>query len=208
MRELDEIERLSAIGAVGVAGLLALARNNDEEVRMRSIEALAEYADQVEVMVAVRAALDDEDELVRVASLEIVGDYKDAGSYDAVLAHLSDSSALVRGNAAIALALIGRADVIPIVTARLEAGTDNRERVDYLIALIALGERSLTSDYLALIADPDYQVRCAVANRAVQFDDLMAGWELCEIFRQALTVERTVAARSSLEEALNILCNE
>lgn len=196
-----------AVGAARAAvdSLLELSLSKYAEVRMRAIEALGDFqSSQVDSRVI--GALSDPDELVRASAVEAFVACRrpmGAGALDRLV---DDRSSLVRCSAAIALGDLLRFEAKELIERRLNrARTGDEERVGLVYGLIKLGQRERFPAFLDGLFHDFYRIRCATANL---LPDLVAEGDrpfTINLLKSALQRERTIAARSSIEFALDKL---
>ena len=203
---LQEIEALPSKRRRSLRRLLQLADHRDEEVRFRAIERLGEYPSET-VIRRLHAGLEDTDELVRIACLEILGDWRDEASIDLVTKCLDDDDELVRCAAADALGDIGNTRSVRVLEPRIAEASD-RERMSLYAALCELGREKYFERLLNLLKSEDYRTRCAVANTIWQFVNESNKKKVLEKLLESLEVEDTIAARSSIEEAIEDLIED
>ena len=197
---LEEIESLPSKRRRSLRRLLQLADHRDEEVRFRAIERLGEYPSET-VIRRLHAGLEDTDELVRIACLEILGDWRNEASIDLITKCLDDDDELVRCAAADALGEIGNTRSVRVLEPRIAEASD-RERMSLYAALCGLGREKYFEPLLNLLKSDDYRTRCAVANSIWLYVNDSNKKKVLEKLREALEIEDTVAARSSIEEAI------
>ncbi len=206
MSKLDDIEAISSRETCEPDELLNLAADQDGEVRLRAVEALAGFHGDSRVRHCVRTALlTDADELVRCESAEILGDWKDREALPDLIRALDDPEWLVRAAAALAVARIGADEAAdPLARKELQA-QDEEERIRFDVALWYLGRVDFKSRALAGLASENYRVRCATANMIADFADRLADEEVRQRLKETLAAEETVAGRSSLSRAVAVL---
>lgn len=203
--QLTFIEDANLLDQKAMTEFLKLLLDPEGEVRMRALEkiGLAERKEHVDKVIS---ALEDKAELVRTTALEIIGDWGVLSEYDKVVDALDDQDFNVLWAAIDALGDLGDVRAIPILTSRLP-GLDDRGKMSCFRALAQLDQhkRDVWSQYLlGLIASPDYQTRCAVANSILdvwQEDELT---QLVSRLKQALADENieNVAPREAIKFAL------
>lgn len=118
---------------------------------------------------------------------------------------LSDTDELVRGYAAETLGEIGDESLIPILEAKLEDEKRNSARLRMYIGLYRLGKKHYFLQILNMLKSKSYRVRCAAANSLVTLADRENISEVIKSLQRALSKEKTIAARSSIECALEEL---
>jgi HEAT repeat protein len=206
MRRATEVTKLSEIEAIpenrpeSRDRLLELSHDIDPEVRFRAIEKLGRYPSD-SIPSRVREGLRDPDELVRVACIEILGGWRDSDSVSALQNCLSDPERIVRQAAAVSLGLIGDERMVPELEARIP-GTADTDKTAYYFALVALGEAKYLDALLDMLSSADYRARCMVANLIPSIASQAGKDKVLARLRSALQTETTVAARSSLSNAL------
>ncbi len=124
------VARLSALDGAGVAQLVHLCAEGDDDQRWWGVRTAAEVADQQpatreQIIPALLSALNDREDSVRCVAALALGELGAASSIPALTLLLADTSGWVRGASADALALIGE----PAVPALGEALQDPRDGV-------------------------------------------------------------------------------
>lgn len=204
-KKLIEINSLSLdITDNSLKRLLELSNDEDEEVRFRSIEALANF-NVTEVMInRVRQGLADVDELVRIECVELIGDWEDSESIELIYKCLGDSSELVRSAAITCLGQIGKEDTTAVLITKFQDLT-GLERLSCAIALYTLGQEKYLDIALSFLFDQDYRVRCATANLVSNYSEDENKWYIISKLNEALQKEDTKAAASSISKAIKEL---
>jgi HEAT repeat protein len=201
-----KLTAIEALGEIPNSGciksiLIELTENYDDEIRYYALESLKGY-DGEDVFEAIVRNLKDSDELVRISVVEAIGDLNEIKGLEHLYEALTDKEEIVRGYAAEGIGKIGKAASIPILEKHLKYETSSLSKLGFFVGLYLLGERKYLTLMLALLKDPSYRVRCAVANSVV---DLL-NQENVNLIKQsllsALNNEQTNAARSSLQGAL------
>jgi len=203
LKKLDFIDDADISNQQVWAEFVNLLQDSDEEVRMNALEKIG-ITEAKEHVVHVVAALQDTDLLVRTTALEIIGDWKVLSEYERVIDALDDQENLVRYAAMDALGDLGDERAIPVLTPLLPI-LDDRGKVSCLWALAKLevGNRDIWSQHLLdLITSSDYRTRCAVANSILDVWPREKFVQLLSRLKQAHAEEETVAARSSIEGAI------
>jgi hypothetical protein len=190
--------------------LISCTQHEDSEVRFRSLERLAELFSEVEsppdaVLNSARAGLLDADELVRCAALEFFENHAQHGDANQLRACLRDASELVSGQAALTLANIGCTAAIDDIRAAAASSDSAVEKAPMFAALAILGVPGARRLLAGLLSSDFYQFRCAAANLLSRSTDAQENLETVSALRLALNAETTVAARSSIEDALTRL---
>lgn len=184
--------------------LLPLTGNSDEEIRCKSLEALWGYAGD-DVLNAVVGRLKDNDELVRISAVETLGEMRDSRGRQHLVDALTDEDEIVRREAAEGLGKLGDASAIPVLQAFLQNETSSTAKVGFYVGLYLLGAEFRLMSLLNLLKDPSYQVRCSVANRVLDLVDKENEKLIIKSLNAAFIRETTVAARSTLQSALEEL---
>jgi HEAT repeat protein len=185
----------------------ASLRTRSPAVRMAALRAVADH--RIGSLVEeVEARLADPNELVRTEALETLEALGAPVPIDLLRNRLeTDSSWLVRGYAAHALATLHGGAAIPVLERRLSEERSGWARAQILLDLYRLGRSDALPEALACLGHADHRVRCSVANAlgrtTAEADRERVVWELGE----ALARETTVAAREALTGALGRLAS-
>lgn len=198
--KLEYIENICCSMNNSIFELLKLCNDHNEEIRLRSMEAL-QYIKTPNVEAQIYNALKDNDELVRVEVIEILALWKSLDATDGMIEALSDESALVRSTAAIALADIGAINATEdIVNSLINA--DDEEKVGLHYALCKLGNDSYLSPFLNGFFHEFYRIRCATANLVNGLINPFNKELILNMLSYVLTYEKTEAAKSSIKNAI------
>lgn len=184
--------------------LLPLTENSDEEIRFKALEALWGYTGD-DVLNAVINRLKDENELVRISAVEALGEMRDSRGKQHLIDALTDEEEIVRREAAEGLDELGDVSAIPVLQDFLQNETSSTAKVGFYVGLYLLGAEFRLKSLLNLLKDPSYQVRCSVANIVLDLVDEENENLIKKALNAALRRETTVAARSSLQSALDEL---
>lgn len=184
--------------------LLPLTENLDEEIRFKALEALCGYTGD-DVLNAVVKRLKDDNELVRISAVEALGEMRDYRGKQHLIDALTDVEEIVRREAAEGLGELGDASAIPVLQAFLRNETSSTAKVGFYVGLYLLGAEFRLISLLNLLKDPSYQVRCSVANCVLDLVDKENKKLIIKSLNAALIRETTVAARSTLQSALEEL---
>ena len=202
-KKLEEIEKNYEILNNFIKRLLELSSDEDEEVRMRSLEALDSIRTP-EVEDRIRKGVNDPDELVRHSCLEILGFWKDKASIDLIKKAFSDESWMVRSEAAVALAEIGDKESISTIKEKIETA-DEEELVRYYFSLYKLGEHEYYSKFLNCMFHENYRIRCAAANLITEITNPNNKQFILNLLSSVVKKEKSKAALSSINEAIKEL---
>jgi hypothetical protein len=202
-KKLEEVEKNHEILNNCIKKLLELSSDDDEEVRMRSLEALNSIRTP-EVEDRIRKGVNDPDELVRHSCLEIFGLWKDKAFIDLIKKAFSDESWMVRSEAALALAEIGDKESIGIIKEKIEYA-DEEEILRYYFSLYKLGEHEYYSKFLNCMFHEHYRIRCAAANLIPGITTPNNKQFILNLLLSAAKSEKSKAALSSINEAIKEL---
>lgn len=183
--------------------LLELCDDLDAEVRYNTIELFMDIKTE-KTEEAICRLLHDSNELVRTTCLEVLGSWKDSGKEQSVLQMLNDSSWLVRSAAIIAIGDMGILSAVKTLENPLPV-SDDEEKVRIYYALYKLGKYDYLSLFLDGLFHDFYRVRCATANLSVDLVDERNKSFILNTLLQRLQTEETVAARSSMQGAIEDL---
>lgn len=200
-KKLTEIDNIMNQAADMLARLQELTWDEDNEVRYRTIECLGQIGFQ-DALKAIRCGLHDSDELVRVACLEILGEVQDERSVKDIKSLLNDTSSLVRGAAALSLGEIGMSGSIDELLSRLQVEDDDEVKIPIYAALYTLGQDEYLENLLEGLCNEYYRVRCASANLLTDIANEHNNAKIVEALSLAFHREETVAASSSIKNAL------
>jgi HEAT repeat protein len=189
------------------ARLVALLADRRREVRYEAAQSLGRVlAGSGKAPAALLRAIGDRDELVRIAACEAAGDIGDKRAAPQLRRRLNDPSPLVRSYAASALGMLAVDGARGALVKASRRERSSIARVGLYEALVRLGEQSALQRLLALLRSKQYRVRSAVANTVAELPlDSESKSEVRRALREAIAVEQTVAAASSLKFALRRL---
>lgn len=174
-------------------------------VRKAAAESLAQYESEQGVQ-ALALALNDPNELVRIAAAESLGVIGDQKAVPSLLQALSDRSALCRGWIVNALGDIKqrRSDVLPALRAMLNVERNSFVKLNIWRALYIFGHDDALPEVISFLKSKSYRIRCATSNALAEIVDQTN----CEIIekslRKALSKEKTIASRGSMERVLSL----
>ena len=204
--DLDFIESFETRDSEAHQILISYATNPNHEVRMRAIEKLGEINATSSIDI-IKAGINDKDCLVRASSLQVLGDWKVKGVFDQIASALNDKELIVRMAAAEALGSIGDLSAVPILENQIPSAKDNElAPIFYSLALLDDSNRQSWIDKLAsLLSSKNYRARCAAANllTVLPLDKKLE--ETLKKLKMAFRVEKTIAAKSSILEAISEL---
>lgn len=182
--------------------LLSLTENQDELIRYGALEALWGYAGE-DVFKAICRRLKDSNDLVRITAVEVLGSLKDMRGEEHLIDALTDENEIVRRNAAEELGMLGSNRALSVLQTYLQNESSTTAKVGFYVGLYHLGSKIHLMSLLNLLNDPSYEVRCAVANNVVDLVDQENKRLIERALQVALRREPTIAARSTLQSALN-----
>ncbi|MBI4743384.1 MAG: HEAT repeat domain-containing protein [Actinobacteria bacterium] len=211
--KLTAIESLSFFDAFPRAKnvLIKLTKDVDEEVRYYAVESLESFSGN-DVGNAIISKLRDSDELVRIIAAEVLGSLKFKKAIPYLVKVLSDKSEIVRRYSAEAIGMMGNKDLISVLEDKLKKETRNLARLGFYTGLYMLGEKHYFDSILNMLKVKYYRVRCAASNILVyladeDFIDLTNEYNIVKIIEslnKALSREKTIAAKSSITNALSV----
>lgn len=184
--------------------LLPLTENPDKEIRFKALEALWGYTGDA-VLNAVVNRLKDDDELVRISAVEALGEMRNSRGKQHLMNALTDVEEIVRREAAEGLGELGDASAVPVLQAFLQKETSSTSKVGFYVGLYLLGAEFHLKSLLNLLKDPSYRVRCSIANCVLDLVNEENKKLIIKALDAALRRETTVAARSTLQSALEEL---
>lgn len=203
-QKLEEIESITNQTSNLLERVLELSQDVDREVRYRAIEFI-QQSGILDTLKTVRQYLCDSDELIRVICLEILGEVQDERSVKDIDSLLDDESFLVRGAAAISLGEIGISSSIDKLLSRLSVEDDDEVKIPIYSALYSLGQDAYLEKLLDGLNNEYYRVRCATANLLTDITNNHNKAKIIEALSIALQKEETVAASSSIKNALSFM---
>lgn len=150
--------------------------------------------------------VDDRAPLVRVAAIEALGDIGERRGAAHIQARLLDRDPLVRAYAGAAIGALRPRWARAVLTKAAAKERSSRARVGLYEGLFLSGDRRALHPILALLRSRQYRVRCAVANTVAGLAlDREAATAALDVLETALASEPTVAAKSSLERAIDVV---
>ncbi|MEP3476210.1 MAG: HEAT repeat domain-containing protein [Hyphomicrobiales bacterium] len=162
-RLLDEIENLEIDKETDLKRAIELYNNDEEEVRMRAIEALI-HRDTQSIRSQIHVALDDADELVRICALEWVEEHVASEFREKSIKLTRDEDAIVRAYAFDVLGVIGSKSDLMFIKSFIKTATE-REKTSIYAALHKLGDPFAINEYYEiLVRKKDHTARVAAAN--------------------------------------------
>jgi HEAT repeat protein len=195
------------IDRAGPALIRAVDDDNDPDVRVAALQALAVLQGPPTAVAAAEACLLDADERVRAAAImtlsampvETVGLVGALGAIDAIVrveGIAGDPSPHVRGALACLFVTLGRAPQAMALIASLLEGPDEAHRIAGLDAARRVGDPLLVPTVRALLADASPRVReAAVAALAAARDGVTTDADLLAALDDDARLVRTAAAR-------------
>lgn len=204
-RILQQIEEMQPDAVHADDWLLSLLKHADSEVRMRALEKLGfvlrDKKLTADMCLHLCSALTDEDELVRCASLEALGNHPYCIGTEEIVSLLGDQSGLVRGDAAKLLGMRGDRNAEGTIQQAI-AIADEVEQVPMYFALCLLQNSLGLDGLLKLLKSTNYLARCAATNLLPLCVSAANREVILLALTNALADECTVAAKSSISDAL------
>lgn len=181
-----------------------LIKSKNPEVRALAIGLVARKrcADAVSILLN---ALRDKDFLVRTAAVEGLGLFTGHAVYDGLAQSLSDKSSFVRSYSALSLCRIKDVRVPRLLDGSLESEKKPEVKLSLHTALYTLGKKDSLSKLLDYLSHDDYKLRCAAANNLGEFTKAADFESVKEALSKRLKIERTVASKSSVCNAIEVL---
>lgn len=202
---LQAIEKLPPDAAYVNDWLLSLLKHADPEIRMRALEKLGFMLSNerltTDMCLHFRKALADEDDLVRCTSLEALGNHSYCIDTGKIVSLLGDKSGLVRGEAAKLLGMRGDKNAMRQIQQAVSIA-DEVEKAPMYLALYLLKNSIGLDGLLELLKSKNYLARCAAANLLPACISVTNRAVILSALKNALADECTVAARSSISNAL------
>ncbi|MBY4677828.1 HEAT repeat domain-containing protein [Marinobacterium arenosum] len=206
MDKLDEINLINIDSKAGIDRLLVLSEDSDYEVRLRSIEKLADVMDIKRVSRRVIDGLGDKDYLVRAESLDAISNLQPPPPFKAIKTCLDDKHWLIRGSSAIVLAKFFNSRVKDIISNRYMTVSCEEERLRYAAALCIIDNCQSLNDLCSFFNSDCYRVRCALSNLLVEivefFDEENITDRCLEKLRDNLMREKLDVVREDMEKAI------
>lgn len=204
---LDEIENLDIDKETDLERAIELCNNNDEEVRMRAIEALIPR-DTQSIRSQIYKALDDVDELVRICALEWVQEYEASEFKEKAIKLTRDEDALVRAYAFDALGVIGTKSDIMFIKSFIKTASE-REKTSIYIALHKLGDPFAINELYEILArKKDYRARIAAANMLDARIENIDWQEALSRIEKAYGKDEPVSVREAFDNAIKWIKEE
>ncbi|MDR2688379.1 MAG: HEAT repeat domain-containing protein [Azoarcus sp.] len=185
----------------------SLLRHGGDWERIRALERL-EFVScgkelRAELCLYLRTALTDENELVRCNALEALGNHPYCIDTEEIVAILSgDQSSLVRGEAADLLGIRGDRSAESSILQAIAIADDEAEQASMYFALCLFQNPLGLDGLLRLLKSTHYLPRCAAANLLPRCTSAANREVVLSALTNALAEECTVAARSSISNAL------
>ena len=208
-KKLNQIEELFSDDLKSLNKLRDFTKDKNYEVRMKAYENIGDSELELSEKI-LRNGLSDKHELVRITCVEEL-EYKEDKKSLQYLIRIAeeDESSLVRRYAIHAIGFIGDRRALPFL--KKQRYTKNRDiRVFINIALyLILDSDIFLKKFLDGLNEENYQTRCAVANSIIEleFQD-SERMLILEKLKLALSKEKTIAASSSIKNAINCLYSE
>ena len=199
------VECLSGLGAKeAIAPLISKLEDSDSEVRMMAASGLGDLLQGKSSPPELVRRLQDPNELVRIEAAESLGVIGDKKALPDLWKALTDSSSLVRSYVAGAIGELGSRKDIARLEEHLRDENSDTSRVGYYQALYKLGKRDALDQLLRMLSHSnDYRVRCAVAKILCDsVDDKNSALNIYTALREALRLEPTTAAKSSIRSSI------
>ncbi|MGC1339152.1 MAG: HEAT repeat domain-containing protein [Candidatus Binataceae bacterium] len=199
-RDMREIRKARVRIKESVERLARMSVAHSYETRLEALEALNDC--EIELEPYVRKAMSDRDELVRTTAAEIAGERRLLSLRDRLIRQLnSDHSRLVRSAAAVALGDMNAVEARGALKERISVSGD-WERNGIYYALVKLGVERNFDYFLSGLKHDSYIVRCATASLLPGLVNVKNRAIALKSLKVALLREQTVAARSSIEDAI------
>jgi len=189
-----------------LANVLLMLKDSDSEVRTLAVESIGKLANANFPVDTLANYLNDKSELVRVSVAEILGEIGNVSVLDDLKTALNDKSPLVRRYVAEAIGSIGQQKSAEILQKYLSNEDDESAKVGFYVGLYKLNKKDFLENLINLLESEDYRLRCASANSLSILN--LSSSEISQVvsaLNQALSKEKTVAARSSIESTLTYL---
>lgn len=180
-------------------------------MRDSAIEKIGEFGGKYhfeESIRRIRAGIFDDQILVRSTCILVLGDWQDIESLDKIVELLVDDDCTVRIAAAEAVGWMGDVSKVEILESLLETIEEDNELVFFYFALALLGQEKWIAKILDLLNSDCYITRCATANSLIQLATEQNKSAILESLKQALAREETIAARSTIENAIKVIETE
>lgn len=211
MPNRSSVQREEAVDALieekteqALKGIIDALNDRLVQVRLAAAEGLSHFSTNSSVE-ALITALKDRNDLVRVAAAESLGYLGSDAAVDALLEALSDKSFLVRSWVASALGDINYAEekVTPRLKNMLVKERSSLVRLQLYYALYKFGDESVLPMMLSFLFNRSYKLRCAAANSLADILNVSNKDIILESLRRAEQVEPTIAAQSSIQNAIS-----
>lgn len=199
----EALEQLSEQNLAPFAEVACAAKDRSPSVRMAFLEACPLYGEAI-VHKEARHALNDRNELVRVTALELFLDWPPTSeaSLKQISILFNDKSPLVRRTVAEILGATRMPQYIDMLKLRLQNERSQQARLGLLSGLFRSGEKSVEPLLQNMFKSKDYRIRCATANLHGELYGGTNRRDILQVLSNALQNESTIAARSSLKNAI------
>lgn len=190
-----------------LASIRALTLDKNDEVRLRALEKLANF-DALENTNVILGCLSDSDELVRAEAVQAIGQFELRTLEPHVNKMLLDHDEIVRATAAWSLSRVGNEGTITILKESLENDSSCvvKKGIIYSLAVLDLTNQSFWIDtLLGYLRSENYLIRCGVANLLSENRIPAYKRKILRKLRTSYQLEVTVAAKSSLKNAIEEL---
>lgn len=181
--------------------LTRLLKDKEPIVRSEAVKSLMKIGDK-KYFSKVLPLLNDKDEVVRVDAVECVASLGGEKALKYLTKQLDDRSELVRRYVGGWIGEIGDKIFVAYLERKLKDERSNLAKVGLLEGLYLLGQEERLSELIHLLKSRRYMVRCALAHTLASLVNKKNKEAIRESLINALKAETTVAAKSSMKNAL------
>lgn len=210
--KLDLIEEIAASNDIDENGLIileCLSKDEDDEVRSKVAEVLV-ISNSSEAEKILVKLLKDKDELVRVNACDSLCNSNSKEVIKLLMDRAKrDKSTLVRGYAALSIADIvirinsNRDELVRFFENCIAIEKVTWVKINFYKVLYYLGQKARIKDLLKELDDRLYRNRSATVNILAELISKENEEEIKAALQKRLSIEKTVAVRSSIESVLN-----
>ena len=199
---------MKSISSETIIELVKGLKDNDYDVRVKSIESLSSYLDDEMVLGEVSQTRYDPDELVRLAAYELLSDWDDSRAENLLMPGVNDLDWMIRSQSILGLSKFRNGEIDKLVRSRIaDSLVDEAEKVRCYLYFSLKGDEEALDGFISLLSSDNYQVRCAIANLIAYYCDCK--YINTDKVRVALECaknkENSRAALYSISEALDAL---
>ena len=178
--------------------------DHDPDVRMKVAERLGiQLAGSKKCPRALVKMLHDPNELVRIEVVDSLAAIGDRGVLPNLWMAIRDRSPLVRSYIAGAIGELGSKEDLKRLERKVGKERSRTAKLGYYQALYLLGKNEIFPTIVRFLRSKNYRLRCSTANILSEFIVDHSNYQsVLSALRKALTMESTVAAKSTFEACI------